>query len=134
MTTAPERFHPDCVVCSPHCDHGLKVDFHLDERDHTVASFGCQAAYQGYPGRLHGGVICSLLDGAMTHWLHLHGHHAVTARLDVRFRHPVEVENPSEIDAWLVEARPPVFRMKSRITQHNQCKADAEATFVLLKT
>ena len=45
---------------------------------------------EGYDSHIHGGIIASLLDGAMTNCLFSHGIQAVTAELGVRMIHPVE--------------------------------------------
>ncbi|MCC7406611.1 MAG: PaaI family thioesterase [Phycisphaeraceae bacterium] len=123
--------HPDCVVCSPTCGHGLRMKYELDDEDRAVGVFACPERFGGYPGLLHGGVIAALLDGAMTHWLFLHGHAAVTAELAVRFRHPVRLGETAVIRAWQVEARSPIFRLGAELVQDEICKARAHATFKL---
>ncbi|MCC7145266.1 MAG: PaaI family thioesterase [Phycisphaeraceae bacterium] len=134
MTANPDlglEHHPDCVVCSPTCGHGLRMKYELDDQDRAVGTFACPVLFSGYPGLLHGGVISALLDGAMTHWLFLHGRAAVTAELTVRFRHPVRLGEPAVIRAWQVEERQPLFRMEAELLQNGTCKAKARATFKL---
>ena len=89
--------HPGCFVCGPANGHGLGLEFRLGEGGVVEASFACQGAFEGYPATLHGGIICALLDGAMTNCLFAHGHAAVTAELKVRFRHPVMTERPARV-------------------------------------
>lgn len=127
-----QQHHPDCIVCSPDCAHGLRVAFALDGRL-AVGNFDCAGRYEGYPGMLHGGVISSLLDGAMTNCLFLHGVVAVTAELVVRFRHPVLLGKPAQLRAWITENDPPVFRLQAQLVQDGIIKASGRAAFMLSK-
>ncbi len=125
-----ERAHPWCVVCSPEQPAGLKVRFALNDAGEAVGEFACQAGWEGYPGLLHGGVISMLLDGAMTNCLFLHGHEAVTAQLQVRFRHPVGVESPVRVRAWIAEEHPMLYRMEAELVQEGRVKATATGAFM----
>jgi acyl-coenzyme A thioesterase PaaI-like protein len=125
------RHHPDCVVCSPGCAHGLRLSLVLDAKGVAEGSFACDCRYEGYPGLLHGGVISAVLDGAMTNCLFLHGCAAVTAELVVRFRHPVALNEPARVRAWIAEDGPPVFRLQAELVQGGVTKATARAAFML---
>lgn len=122
------RRHPLCIACgfSP---AGLGLAFRFDGREVT-ASFGCGARYQGYPDRLHGGVIATLLDAAMTHCLFAHGVTAVTATLDVRYRHPVPVGRDAEVRARIRETHDPLYVMEGEIVQGDQVRVTARAKFM----
>lgn len=133
MTDLREQHHPDCVVCSPMCAHGLQLRLALDNEGVAVGAFDCDTRYEGYPGFLHGGVIAALLDGAMTNCLFLHGHVAVTAELDVRFRHPVQTNTPLQVRAWITDDYQPVYRLQAQVVQDGAVKAIARAAFMLLK-
>jgi len=134
MPDLRQRHHPDCVVCSPDCPHGLQLRLALDGQGIAVGSFDCDARYEGYPGLLHGGVTSALLDGAMTNCLFLHGRAAMTAELIVRFRHPVLLDQPAQVRAWIVEDDPPVFRLQAQLVQDGVVKAAARAAFMLPKS
>lgn len=122
--------HPSCVVCSPHHPQGLKLCFALNEKGEAEAEFACPKSLECYPGLLHGGVISTLLDGAMTNCLFLHGHEAVTAQLEVRFRHPVLLESAVRLRAWITEDHPLMFRLKAQLFQDGQLKATAQGVFM----
>ena len=124
------RAHPACVVCSPDHPHGLKLHFALNEQGEAVAEFACHPDLQGYPGLMHGGVISMLLDGAMTNCLFLHGHEAVTAQLEVRFRHPVILKSPAHVRAWITEDHSQLFRLRAELSQEGQLKATAQGAFM----
>jgi acyl-coenzyme A thioesterase PaaI-like protein len=134
MNEMRHQYHANCVVCSPDCEHGLQVPFAIDEHGVAMGSFSCNRRYQGYPGMLHGGIISALLDGAMTNCLFLHGHAAVTAELVVRFRHPVIVDTPAQIRAWVVENGPLVFRLKAQLEQAGTIKVVGRGIFMQAKS
>jgi acyl-coenzyme A thioesterase PaaI-like protein len=86
--------------------------------------------FEGYPDMLHGGIICALLDGAMTNCLFAHGHAAVTAELKVRFRHPVVTKRPARVRAWIAKTFHPLHEMVAELVQEEQVMATARAKFV----
>jgi acyl-coenzyme A thioesterase PaaI-like protein len=122
--------HPTCVVCSPTHPFGLRLSFTLNGEGIAAAQFDSDPAFTGYPGLLHGGVISSLLDGAMTNCLFLHGHVAVTARLSVRFRHPVQIGPPVVVRAWIADTSRAFFQMEAELVQGGVRKASAEGVFM----
>ena len=125
-----QQSHPQCFVCGPANGHGLGLDFHLAHDGAVEASFACAPVFAGYPGILHGGIICTLLDGAMTNCLFAHGLAAVTVDLHVRFRHPAAVNLPATVRAWLDAADSLIHRLEAEVVQHGQIVATAKARFV----
>ncbi|MBN2560250.1 MAG: PaaI family thioesterase [Phycisphaerae bacterium] len=124
------RCHPSCIVCGARNGDSLGLRF-VQEADGTViGSFACDDKYQGYPDRLHGGVIAMLADAAMTHWLFLHRISAVTAKLKLRFPRPVEVGVPATVRAAIVRNSPPMFVLKAQISQAGTVRATAEGLFI----
>jgi len=124
-----QQHHPGCVVCSGKVD-GLDLDFRLVDDGTVEALLDCPATLQGYPDRLHGGVLCALLDGAMTNCLFAHGLAAVTAKLDVRFRHPAILGKPAVVRAWISQQLDPLFRLDAKVVQAACVIATAKGTFV----
>jgi uncharacterized protein (TIGR00369 family) len=125
-----QQNHPACFVCDESNAGGLGLEFHATRDGSVEAEFGCQPIFSGYPGMLHGGVICSLLDGAMTNCLFAHGSAAVTVDMNVRFRHPVKVECPAVVKAWLETQGPPIYRLAAELCQEGQVVANATGRFV----
>lgn len=122
--------HPNCVVCCPHNEQGLGLDFRVIGDGTVEASFGCDEVFQGYPAVLHGGMISALLDGAMTNCLFANGHIAMTAELNIRFRHPVATGNLATVRAWITSSRHPVHELAAELIQDGQLKATARAKFM----
>jgi uncharacterized protein (TIGR00369 family) len=122
--------HHGCVVCCPSNARGLGLDFRVADDGAVEASFACDKVFQGYPATLHGGIISTLLDGAMTNCMFAHGYVAVTAELTVRFRHPVATDNPATVRAWVSSSRQPVHELAAELVQNGQIKATAKAKFM----
>jgi uncharacterized protein (TIGR00369 family) len=123
------RHHPGCLVCGDR-DAGLDLDFSLAEDGAVEATFGCSSALQGYPDRLHGGVISTLIDGAMTNCLFAHGLAGVTAELNVRFRQAAILGKSAKVRAWIYERLAPLFRLSAEVVQETCIVATAEGTFI----
>ena len=121
--------HPACLVCGERNQVGLGLRFDEQPDGSVVGRFDCGAAYQGYPDRLHGGVVSMLLDAAMTNCLFARGVQGVTAKLNLRFRHPVRLGVDAVIRAWLVDQYPPLYSLKAELHQEDQTCAVAEAKF-----
>ena len=122
--------HPGCFVCGAANGHGLGLEFRLGEDGVVEAAFACQGVFEGYPATLHGGIICTLLDGAMTNCLFAHGHAAVTAELKVRFRHPVLTERPARVRAWIASSLRPLHELAAVLVQEEQVMATGHGRFL----
>lgn len=121
--------HPDCIACRSASEGGLGLRFH-DLPDGGVATrFACDSRYQGYPGRLHGGIIATLLDAAMTHCLFARRIRGYTARLEIRYEEPVATSAGCRVRAALERERPPLYYLRAELWQDDVCRARAEATF-----
>ena len=125
-----ERLHPACPVCSEGNGHGLVVRFEVEDDGVVVGRFDRGRVHEGYAGMLHGGVISSLLDGAMTNCLFARGCSAVTVELRVRFRHPVESGRPATVRAWVSSSSPPLYVLEGQIVQDGRVKSAATGKFL----
>lgn len=123
--------HPSCVACGDPRHGGLGLRFAGQPDDSVVAEFSCNAQYEGYPGHLHGGVIATLLDAAMMHWLFAHQTVAVTTKLEVQYRHPVLADVQAEVRASLLWESPSYHVLKAELTQHGTTRAVAKGVFTL---
>ena len=131
LSAVRQQSHPDCFVCGPANGHGLGLEFRSVADGAVEASFACEQVFNGYPGMLHGGIICSLLDGAMTNCMFAHGMAAVTADMNVRFRHPVIINRPATVRAKLnSEMDSPIHRLTAEVVQEGKVVATATARFI----
>jgi uncharacterized protein (TIGR00369 family) len=125
-----EETHAHCVVCGAHNSGGLQVTFQASPDGSVQAVFAGRQILEGYAATLHGGIICSLLDGAMTNCLAAHGHRALTAELTVRFRRPVATARPATIRAWIENSGHQLYRVAADLRQDGRVMASATAKFL----
>ena len=125
-----QQHHPECIVCGQAGQNGLSVQFRATSDGRVEAEFACQRVLQGYPHVLHGGVICSLLDGAMTNCVFASGEAAVTGDLHVRFHKPVAANGQATVRAWIEASCPPLYKLGAELEQNGEIKATATARFV----
>lgn len=109
---------------------GLKLAFAPRADGGVEAVFPGNAFLQGYDGLLHGGVIATLLDAAMTNCLFARGRVAVTAELRVRYREPVHAQQPVTVRAWLEQSHLSLHQLRAELIQDGGVKASATAKFL----
>jgi acyl-coenzyme A thioesterase PaaI-like protein len=121
--------HPQCVVCGARHPFGLKVDYRVTG-EHTVeGAFGCDHSYQGYNNVVHGGIVSSLLDGAMVSCLLAKGVEAYTIDLRVRYRAAVATGVPATIRGEWLRAEGPMHLLQATLEQAGKVCARARAKF-----
>lgn len=122
-------FHPHCVVCGDHHPFGLKVHYRVTG-EHTVEGcFDCSPDYQGYLQVLHGGIVSSLLDGAMVSCLLAKGLEAYTVDLRVRYKAAVRTGVPAFIRGAWMKAEGPFHLLEASLEQDGKVCARARAKF-----
>ena len=96
----------------------------------VCSEFQAHENLQGYDGILHGGIIASLLDAAMTHCLFHLGIQAVTGELSIRFLHPVNCDSKLTVRACILLENPPLYVVKAELIHEDKIMAKAEAKFM----
>jgi acyl-coenzyme A thioesterase PaaI-like protein len=87
-------------------------------------------AFEGAPGRSHGGVVAAMLDETFGIVLAIHGEAAYTGRLEVTYRAATPVGRPIRCRGWLVERRGRKLLMRGEVRDGELLCAEAEATFI----
>ena len=123
----PPGSHASCMVCGNNSLFGLRF---IAEKDSVIAFVQADPQWQGYSGVLHGGIVSTLLDAAMTHCLFHHGIEAMTASLKVRFREPAPCVGELQIRATLENQRRHVYLLDAELFSSGRCLARAEARFI----
>ena len=122
--------HPFCIVCGQSNPFGFGVKFNCEADGSVSATFLGHPALEGFEGILHGGVIASLLDGAMTNCLFAHDCVAMTGELNVRYREPVVIGEEMHVRAWIERSSPPLHLLAAELKQDGRVKAAATAKFM----
>jgi len=122
--------HDGCLVCGAGNPAGLQLCFRPTGEGGVATRFTAGPALAGYPGLLHGGLICALVDGAMTNCLFARGVTAVTAELNVRYLEGVPVERDLEITAGCLRARGHLFVLQAEIRLDGRTVVRATGKFI----
>ena len=130
LDAAKRLRHPHCVVCWDRHPFGLQVDY-LATGEHTVeGTFGCGKSTEGFPNVVHGGIVSSLLDGAMASCILAKGLEAYTVELRVRFRAAAATGVPATIRGEWLRADGPIHLLHASVEQGGLVRASARAKFL----
>ena len=103
-----------CYACGSANERGLHMAFRR-EGDRTICEYTPCAYQQGYPGRMHGGVVSTLIDESMG-WAVYHAREwGATARLNIRYRQPVALDQTLRIEAWITKNRGRLMELRAEV-------------------
>lgn len=125
-------YHPHCLLCGDRNPWSLNLRFTAAEDGGVRVVFKGRRILEGYDGLLHGGVIASLLDSAMTNCLLRQGIEAVTGELNVRYLHPVPCVAELELRARVVSKKRSLFLLASELLLGERLMARASAKFMII--
>ena len=97
-----------CFGCGRLNPRGLRLSFRslpAGEGEGVWAPFTPHAELEGYEGVVHGEIVSTVLDEVMAWALYRRGIWAVTTRMTVTFRRPVEVGVPTRAIGCVVAER-----------------------------
>lgn len=121
-----------CYACGTDNEHGLHMQFRR-EGERTVADYEPADFQQGYPGRLHGGVVATMIDEAMGWAVYHAAKWAATARLTVRFRKPVPLDRPLRVESWVEHDRDRLIELRAEVRDRaGVLLAEGEGSFMKL--
>jgi acyl-coenzyme A thioesterase PaaI-like protein len=123
-----------CFVCGVDNDAGLHAHFYQVDDRTCVGRFLPDENHQGYPGRVHGGVISAMLDetlgravwGDARTW-------GVTAELTVRYKAPVPLGEMLTVVGRITYERRRLFKAEGELlTADGTVAVEANGTYVKL--
>ena len=97
------RSSPRCFVCGAANPRGLHIQFQADGADAVSAQWTPSPEWEGFQGIVHGGVVGTVLDEAMSKAVMGAHYEALTAELRVRYRKPVGCGRPLTVRGWVRE-------------------------------
>jgi acyl-coenzyme A thioesterase PaaI-like protein len=125
-----------CFGCGRLNPHGLRLEFfRTDDGQAVWTPFTPALEHEGYAGVVHGGIVSAVLDEVMAWALYARGLWAVTGKIEVRFRRPLEVGVSTRAVGRLVADRGRVLTTTGELRSlsrqaDGQLLAEATATFV----
>lgn len=122
----------NCFGCGALNPSGLHLHFYARDDGGVWAPFMPAAAFEGYGGMIHGGIISTLLDEIMAWSLYCHSIWAVTATMTTRFRRPVEVGVPVRLVGRLERDRGRILDVRGEVRRESDdvLLAEASASFM----
>lgn len=104
-----------CFVCGRENAAGLDVQFFRDQ-DLIVCDWTPAEKHLGYRDRIHGGVVATILDEAMS-WAPARGFRRMCYSIDlgVKYRRAVPSLEPVRVEAEVVELKSRAARTRGRV-------------------
>ena len=107
-----------CLVCGLKNDLGLKARFYELANKELVGVFKPIEEHQGYPGRLHGGMVSAVLDETIGRAIFINYQEDVwfvTVEFKVRFKKPVPLDEEIKVRARVVKEKNRIYEGKGEI-------------------
>ena len=121
-----------CFACGPRNRAGLNLRF-VRDGDSVTTTFRGREEHQGFPGHVHGGVITALLDEVMSRVSLLEDRWTMTARMEIRFRRPVTLDQEVTAVAEKTGVRRGFMEARGRVVLPDGSNAAlASGTFAFL--
>lgn len=127
------NLHRNCFACSSNNGTGLRLKFYKQEDGSVAGNFFADPKYEGYSGIIHGGIIATLLDSAMTHCLLMEDIPALTGRLSIKYSTPIRTGEVVKLEAGLVGQRHETFILEVKASVDGKKVASAEGKYRTMK-
>jgi acyl-coenzyme A thioesterase PaaI-like protein len=125
------RHNRDCFVCGIKNPIGLNIKFKFINQK-AIGIFYPNSNFQSYSDVLHGGIVSSLLDGAMNNILLFHDKPARTGKLSVRFKKEMDTNDPLYVIGKIVKIKKRFALTNGEIrNRKKELVALGNATFII---
>jgi acyl-coenzyme A thioesterase PaaI-like protein len=129
---APVVHFDECFVSGPWNPLGIAIEVHR-EGDEAVADVVLGPAFEGAPGRSHGGIVAAIFDDVLGYLLTLHGVPAFTGELTVRYHAPTPIGQPFTVRTRLTGRDGRKLHTAGEAVADAVTVASASATFVTIE-
>ena len=123
------NLHRNCFACGVNNGIGLGLKFHKHKDGTVVGSFFADPKFEGYSGIIHGGIVATLLDSAMTHCLLIKDIPALTGRLSIKYSIPIRTGTVVKVEARIVDQIHEMFILVGKALVDGKRMAWAEAKY-----
>jgi uncharacterized protein (TIGR00369 family) len=104
-----------CFGCGRANPGGLHLEFLLAEDGSVVSLATIPESFEGPPGYVHGGIIATLLDEAMSKAVRARGMIAMTRKLEVDYARPVPSGAPIRMEGRILSSEGRKHWVQARI-------------------
>ena len=122
----------ECFGSGPFNPLGIAIEVHR-EGDEAVAEVELGAAFEGGPGRSHGGIVAAVFDDVLGYLLTLRHTPGFTGELTVRYLAPTPIGQPLVFRARVLGREGRKVFTVAEATADGQVVATASATFVTVE-
>lgn len=129
---APDSVFPDCVVSGRANPMGMEATL-WREGDGALMEVTLGPAFEGAPGRAHGGVVAALFDELMGLALSTTGSLAFTGRLAVTYRAPTPLGVQLRGRAWFSHQSGRKLTIAGELHSGPTLLAEAEGLFITVE-
>jgi uncharacterized protein (TIGR00369 family) len=120
-----------CFGCGPANAAGLRLEFLLAEDGSVVCLPTIPEIFEGPAGYLHGGIIATLLDEAMSKSVRARGVTAMTRQMEIDYQRPVQSGAPIRLEGRLVRSEGRKHWTEARLLNHRgHVLAEGKGLFV----
>ena len=127
------RTQNGCVVCGQDNPYGLRIQYVMGRDGAVTAEWRPTENWEGFEGIVHGGIVSTVLDEAMSKAVAAMNYEALTGELRVRFRHHVAAGENLRIRGWVVEKVKRLVKAEATLTAADGSeRAHAWARFLAL--
>ena len=124
-----------CFGCGPANAIGLRLEFLLAEDGSVVCLPTIPECFEGPHGLVHGGIIATLLDEAMSKSVRAIGLTGLTSQLEIDYRSPVHSGEQIRLEGRLVRAEGRKHWTEARILSHRgHVLAEGKGLFIVLRS
>jgi uncharacterized protein (TIGR00369 family) len=135
LTPIAHKAQNHCFGCGAANAAGLQLEFLLAGDGAVVCFATIPARFEGQPSYLHGGIIATLLDEAMSKSVRAKGVTAMTRRLEIDYMRPVHSEAPIRIEGRVERSEGRKHWTDARIlSARGQVLAEATGLFIELRS
>jgi len=131
LTPLPHAAQNRCFGCGPANPAGLHLEFLVAQDGSVISLPTVPGTFEGPRGFLHGGIIATLLDEAMSKAVRAQGFTAMTRQIDVEYLRPVPSAVPIRIEGRLLRSEGRKHWTEARILDaRGRTLATAKGLFV----
>lgn len=131
LDICPPRPQGACFACGSDHPHGLRLQFRTNGAGSVLADWVPTKTWESYQGVIHGGIVATVLDEAMSKAVAAAAQPSLTCHLEVRLRQAVAPGEALVVHGWVTGKRRRRIEVEADLRDAaNRERAHAWATFL----
>jgi acyl-coenzyme A thioesterase PaaI-like protein len=102
VTTLHAIENDHCIICGQKNSNGLMINYEILPDGKIFGQWIPSIKHEGFKGIVHGGLLSTVIDEAMSKSIIAQHIEALTVELNVRFHHYAEPDELLNIQGWIV--------------------------------